>query len=104
LPLIFPAILAGALFAFTLSFDEFVITYFIIGGYNTLPIYIYTQIKYGITPEVNALASLLLMASILLIGLAFTIPAVVRAVRRAVVRSGVLDRRGRAPDSAAAES
>src|SRR5262249_38038368 len=58
LPLIFPAILAGALLAFTLSFDEFVITYFIIGSYNTLPIYIYTQIKYGITPEVNALASL----------------------------------------------
>jgi spermidine/putrescine transport system permease protein len=86
LPLIFPAILAGALFAFTLSFDEFVITYFIIGGYNTLPIYIYTQIKYGITPEVNALASLLLMASIVLITLAFTLPALVRAVRRAVVR------------------
>src|SRR5436309_3636662 len=86
LPLIFPAILAGALFAFTLSFDEFVITYFIIGGYNTLPIYIYTQIKYGITPEVNALASLLLMASIVLLALAFTLPAMIRAVRRVVVR------------------
>jgi len=86
LPLIFPAILAGALFAFTLSFDEFVITYFIIGGYNTLPIYIYTQIKYGITPEVNALASLLLMASIVLITLAFTLPALVRAMRRAAAR------------------
>src|SRR6266705_2193498 len=80
LPLIFPAILAGALFAFTLSFDEFVITYFIIGGYNTLPIYIYTQIKYGITPEVNALASLLLMASIVLLGLAFTLPALIRGL------------------------
>ncbi|TML70896.1 MAG: ABC transporter permease [Actinobacteria bacterium] len=86
LPLIFPAILAGALFAFTLSFDEFVITYFIVGGYNTLPIYIYTQIKYGITPEVNALASLLLMASILLLGLAFTLPALIRAMRRLVLR------------------
>src|SRR3989440_9558893 len=86
LPLIFPAILAGALFAFTLSFDEFVITYFIIGGYNTLPIYIYTQIKYGITPEVNALASLLLMASIVLLGIAFTLPGTIRAVRRLVLR------------------
>ena len=84
LPLIFPAILAGALFAFTLSFDEFVITYFLIGGYNTLPIYIYTQIKYGITPEVNALASLLLMSSILLMGAAFTLPQVFRVVRRFV--------------------
>jgi spermidine/putrescine transport system permease protein len=85
LPLIFPAILAGALFAFTLSFDEFVITYFVIGGYNTLPIYIYTQIKYGITPEVNALASLLLMSSIVLMGAAFTLPQVLRLVRRSIV-------------------
>jgi spermidine/putrescine transport system permease protein len=83
LPLIFPAILAGALFAFTLSFDEFVITYFIIGGYNTLPIYIYTQIKYGITPEVNALASLVLITSILLFSLAFVLPPAFRLARRA---------------------
>ena len=56
LPLIGPAIFAGALFAFTLSLDEFVITLFLIGGGNTLPIYIYTQVKFGITPEVNAIA------------------------------------------------
>ncbi|HEX9599228.1 MAG TPA: ABC transporter permease [Gaiellaceae bacterium] len=85
LPLIFPAILAGALFAFTLSFDEFVITYFIIGGYNTLPIYIYTQIRYGITPEVNALASLVLITSIALISLVFIVPAGLRLARRLVV-------------------
>ena len=60
LPLIAPAIFAGALFAFTLSLDEFIITLFLIGGHNTLPIYIYTQVKFGITPEVNALASMLL--------------------------------------------
>jgi len=82
LPLIFPAILAGALFAFTLSFDEFVITYFIVGSTNTLPIYIYTQIKYGITPEVNALASLVLLTSILLISLAFVLPPLFRLARR----------------------
>jgi spermidine/putrescine transport system permease protein len=87
LPLISPAILAGALFAFTLSFDEFVITYFIIGGYNTLPIYIYTQIKYGITPEVNALASLLLLVSIVLLAVAFSLPATIRAVRRVAART-----------------
>ena len=86
IPLIFPAILAGALFAFTLSFDEFVITNFIIGSYNTLPIYIYTQIKYGITPEVNALAALVLMASIALLALAFVLPATYRLVRKAFTR------------------
>src|SRR6516162_2784771 len=81
LPLIFPAILAGALFAFTLSLDEFIITYFLIGANNTLPIFIYTQIKFGITPEVNAVATLLLAGSLLLLALAFLLPQLVRRVR-----------------------
>ena len=83
-PLLLPAIVAGALFAFTLSLDEFIITYFLIGGHNTLPIYIYTQVKFGITPEVNALASMLLAASIVLIALAFLLPAAGRRARRAI--------------------
>ena len=82
LPLIAPAVFAGALFAFTLSLDEFIITLFLIGGHNTLPIYIYTQVKFGITPEVNALASLLLAASLVLIALAFAVPAALRRLRR----------------------
>jgi spermidine/putrescine transport system permease protein len=85
LPLIMPAVFAGALFAFTLSLDEFIITFFLIGGHNTLPIYIYTQVKFGITPEVNALASLLLAASLVLIGVAFALPPAYRRVRQAVV-------------------
>ena len=85
MPLIMPAVFAGALFAFTLSLDEFIITFFLIGGHNTLPIYIYTQVKFGITPEVNALASLLLAASLVLIGLAFALPAAYRRVRQALV-------------------
>jgi spermidine/putrescine transport system permease protein len=84
LPLIMPAIFAGALFAFTLSLDEFIITLFLIGGHNTLPIYIYTQVKFGITPEVNALATLLLGASLTLIAIAFTLPVLVRRARLAV--------------------
>jgi spermidine/putrescine transport system permease protein len=93
LPLIGPAIFAGALFAFTLSLDEFVITLFLIGGGNTLPIYIYTQVKFGITPEVNAIASMLIAASLTLSALAFALPSVVRAARR---------RRWRAPGAAKA--
>ena len=84
LPLLLPAIIAGALFAFTLSLDEFIITYFLIGGANTLPIYIYTQIKFGITPEVNALASVLLAGSLTLLALAFVLPQLVRATRKAL--------------------
>jgi spermidine/putrescine transport system permease protein len=87
LPLILPAIFAGALFAFTLSLDEFIITYFLIGGHNTLPIFIYTQVKFGITPEVNAVASMLLGASLLLLGVAFALPQLVRRTRRLVVRA-----------------
>jgi spermidine/putrescine transport system permease protein len=88
LPLIFPAILAGGLFAFTLSLDEFIITFFLIGGHNTLPIYIYTQIKFGITPEVNAVATMLLAGSLLLLALAFVLPQLVRRARRAGARVG----------------
>jgi spermidine/putrescine transport system permease protein len=87
LPLILPAIFAGALFAFTLSLDEFIITYFLIGGHNTLPIFIYTQVKFGITPEVNAVASMLLGASLLLLGVAFALPQLVRRTRRLVLRA-----------------
>jgi len=84
LPLIAPAVFAGALFAFTLSLDEFIITLFLIGGSNTLPLYIYTQVKFGITPEVNALATLLLLASLVLIALAFVLPTATRRLRLAV--------------------
>ncbi len=82
LPLIGPAIFAGALFAFTLSLDEFVITLFLIGGGNTLPIYIYTQVKFGITPEVNALAALLIAVSLTITAAAFLVPGAMRRVRR----------------------
>jgi spermidine/putrescine transport system permease protein len=83
LPLIAPAVFAGALFAFTLSLDEFIITLFLIGGSNTLPLYIYTHVKFGITPEVNALATLLLAASLILIAVAFLLPGAMRRVRQA---------------------
>jgi ABC-type spermidine/putrescine transport system permease subunit II len=83
LPLISPAVFAGALFAFTLSLDEFVITFFIIGAQVTLPIYIYTQIKFGITPAINAVATLLIVSSLAIAGLGLVIPRLVQLpVRR----------------------
>ncbi len=69
LPLIAPAILAGALITVTLSIDEFIATFFLIGPQLTLPIYIYTQIKFGVTPEVNAVATLLLVGTLGAFGL-----------------------------------
>jgi ABC-type spermidine/putrescine transport system permease subunit II len=67
LPLIWPAILAGALISVTLSIDEFVVTFFTVGPQSTLPIYIYTQVKFGVTPEVNAIATLMLGATLALL-------------------------------------
>lgn len=68
LPLIMPGILAGALLAFTLSLDDFVITFFTSGpGSTTLPLRIYSMVKTGITPEINALSTLMLAASMLLV-------------------------------------
>ncbi len=66
LPLLWPGILAGAMLAFTLSLDDFVVSFFTSGpGSTTLPIYIYSSVKRGITPETNALSTLIVLASIL---------------------------------------
>jgi spermidine/putrescine transport system permease protein len=65
LPQLAPGIVAGALLAFTLSIDEFVIAFFTTAPTEpTLPIVIYSMVRFGVTPEVNALASLLLLVSI----------------------------------------
>jgi ABC-type spermidine/putrescine transport system permease subunit II len=70
LPLIAPAILAGALISVTLSIDEFVITWFTVGNQPTLPTYIYTRVKFGVTPEVNAVATVMLVATLLTFAIA----------------------------------
>ena len=60
LPLISPAILSGALLAFALSFDDYVVTTFNAGvGSSTLPLYIYGKVKFGITPEINAISTII---------------------------------------------
>jgi spermidine/putrescine transport system permease protein len=66
LPLLFPGILAGALLAFTLSLDDFVITFFVAGpGSTTLPVYIYSMIRHGNPPLINALSTLLIAVTFL---------------------------------------
>jgi spermidine/putrescine transport system permease protein len=68
LPLILPGVMAGALLAFTLSFDDFVITFFVAGvGSSTLPLKIYSMIKFGVSPVINALSTVVLVATIVLI-------------------------------------
>jgi spermidine/putrescine transport system permease protein len=63
LPIISPGVLAGAMLAFTLSLDDFIITFFTSGpGSTTLPIYVYGLLRRIVTPEVNALSTLWILA------------------------------------------
>jgi len=65
-PLMIPGVLAGAMLAFTLSLDDFVVSFFTSGpGSTTLPILIYSSVKRGITPDINALSTLMIAASAL---------------------------------------
>jgi spermidine/putrescine transport system permease protein len=68
LPLILPGVMAGALLAFTLSFDDFVITFFVAGvGSSTLPLQIYSMIKFGVSPVINALSTVVMVSTFILI-------------------------------------
>jgi spermidine/putrescine transport system permease protein len=68
LPLLMPGIISGALLAFTLSLDDFVITFFVAGpGSTTLPVRVYSMIKFGVTPEVNAISTLMFLGSTILV-------------------------------------
>ncbi|HET7061176.1 MAG TPA: ABC transporter permease subunit [Nitrosospira sp.] len=76
LPLIMPAVVAGALMSFTLSIDDFVITFFTKGvGEPILPIQIYTMIKVAVTPEVNAVSTLLMLLTLVMIIIASRLEA-----------------------------
>lgn len=66
LPAILPGVIAGALFAFAVSFDQFVVSYFLSEpGDSTLPVLIYTAIRKGFTPEINAVSTIIIAVSML---------------------------------------
>jgi spermidine/putrescine transport system permease protein len=68
LPMLMPGIIGGALLAFTLSLDDFVITFFTSGaGFNTLPVRVFGMIKKGVTPKINAVSTLMLAVSLTLV-------------------------------------
>lgn len=70
LPAILPGVLAGAMLSFTLSVDEFIIAFFTAGpgqGSTTLPMQIYSMIRFGVTPEINAMATIVMAVSFALV-------------------------------------
>lgn len=77
LPAILPGVASGAILAFTLSFDDFVITYFTTRpGDGTLPMRIYSMVRFGVTPEMTALSTVILVASLALIAAALRLSKV----------------------------
>lgn len=66
-PQIFPGILAGFLLSFTFSFDDFIIAFFVAGSQTTLPIYVFSSIRRGVTPEINAIGTMVLAVSLVLL-------------------------------------
>ena len=77
---VFPVLLAGAAIAFVISFDEFIITFFVIGNDSTLPMVIFSRLRRTIDPSINAISSLLLFVNLFVWAIAVTYS--VRAERR----------------------
>jgi spermidine/putrescine transport system permease protein len=73
LPQLFPAVLSGFLLSFTFSFDDFIIAFFVAGSNTTLPIYVFSSIRRGVTPEINAIATVVLAVSLSLLIIAQTL-------------------------------
>lgn len=66
-PILMPAVIAGWLFAFMISWNEFIVTYFLIGGNLTLPVYIFSQLRFGISPKVNVISVLITLFTLSMI-------------------------------------
>lgn len=71
LPQVWPVLLGAALLSFALSFDEFIITFFVIGPQSTLPLYIFSSLRRTVDPSINAISTLLLMITLLLFAVSF---------------------------------
>ena len=90
LPLLMPAILSGMLLSFAMSLDDVIISVFVTGvNVNTLPIKVYTQIKTGVTPEINALCTLMLGATIVLVILSNLLSRIGRPKEKKIGRAHV---------------
>lgn len=70
LPALMPSILAGLLLSLTFSFEDFIIAFFVAGPNTTLPIYVFSSIRRGVTPEINAIGTTVLLTSLALLVLA----------------------------------
>jgi ABC-type spermidine/putrescine transport system permease subunit II len=91
LPQVWPVLLAATALAFMLSFDEFVITFFVIGGDSTLPLYVFSRLRLTVDPTINVISTLLLAFSLAVwvVAFALTIRADRRRRRRSALSGGM---------------
>ncbi len=85
LPLVWPILAAAGVLAFALSFDEFIITFFVIGPQSTIPLVVWSSMRRTIDPSINALATMLLLVTIVGTVLTVVLLSARRHARRAVV-------------------
>jgi spermidine/putrescine transport system permease protein len=73
-PLLLPGVIAGFMLAFIISLDDFIITNFVAGpGSTTLPLAIYGLVRTGLTPEINAISTLLLLVSVMFVTISYIV-------------------------------
>lgn len=80
IPSLTPAIIAGWLFSFMISWNEFIVTYFLIGNNITLPVYIFSQLRFGISPKVNVISLLITLFTLAAIGTLIVIRKIYRKI------------------------
>ncbi len=70
LPQLLPAVISGFLLSFTFSFDDFIVAFFVAGPTTTLPIFLFSSIRRGVTPEINVIATVVMAVSLTLLVIA----------------------------------
>lgn len=74
LPIIAPGVIAGGLLAFTLSLDDMIISFFVAGPNSmTLPLKVFSMVKFGVTPEINALSTIIMLVTLIIVGFALAL-------------------------------
>ena len=81
LPVLMPAMLAGWLFSFMISWNEFIVTYFLIGTEVTLPVYIFSQLRFGISPKVNVISVLITIFTLIVILILYSSTSIYKRIK-----------------------
>jgi len=85
LPVLLPAMFAGWLFSFMISWNEFIVTYFLIGSEVTLPVYIFSQLRFGISPKVNVISVLITVFTLIMILILYSSTSIYKKIKAKII-------------------